>query len=114
MLGGGMGEVGDLLADGLGAAFKGGFLGAALDAWAGEGPGGRCWCLHRRVVVGVGVVVLIWGCGAVLDDFMPLRGSISIKIQKRSVEKVNTRRLPFGEMKVAAWSRVQNFLHLKL
>lgn len=49
--------MGDLLADGLGAAFEGGFLGAALDAWAGEGPGVRCWCLHRRVVVGVGVVM---------------------------------------------------------
>lgn len=65
-----MGEVGDLLADGLGAAFQGGFLGTALDAWPGEGPGGRCWCLHRRVVVGVGVVVLILGCGAVLYDFI--------------------------------------------
>lgn len=71
-MGGGIGEVGDLLADGLGAAFQGGFLGTALDAWPGEGPGGRCWCLHRRVVVGVGVVVLILGCGAVLDDFVPL------------------------------------------
>ena len=82
----------DVLADGLGAAFEGGFLGTALDAWVGEGPGGCCWCLHRRVVEGVGVVVLdLVGGGRSVGCFW-LRGENIFKGRKTSAEKVNAGR----------------------